>query len=133
MKTATQTRIAMRLAKLVAQKALALTALSAIAATGACSGDGSSSNTSDDGGPGQGDEGPDRICNENKACADAPRVTDIIAISAGDDHTCALTSEGEVRCWGNHRDGQLGAGPDAYGSLPRDVVGLPASVTQIAA
>ena len=47
------------------------------------------------------------------------------AIAANADHTCAMTSKGEVYCWGNNRDGQLG--PNVRGersSVPQLVPGV---------
>jgi cysteine-rich repeat protein len=62
-----------------------------------------------------------------------------IAIAAGSGHTCALLSEGVVKCWGYNSDGQLGLGgtdnrgdqPDEMGqNLP--VVNLDASEMVVA-
>jgi alpha-tubulin suppressor-like RCC1 family protein len=34
----------------------------------------------------------------------------LILVSAGQDHTCGLTANGEAYCWGSNQDGQLGIG-----------------------
>jgi alpha-tubulin suppressor-like RCC1 family protein len=45
-----------------------------------------------------------------------------IEISAGDWHTCALTSAGEVKCWGENIHGQLGTGNNVISNSPQSVV-----------
>src|SRR5206468_2443812 len=56
----------------------------------------------------------------------------IMAIAAGDDHACALTNRGRVKCWGANDIGQLGDGTKNASLVPVDVQGLSARVADIA-
>lgn len=49
----------------------------------------------------------------------------VIALGAGNKHTCAVLSSGVIRCWGHNNHGQLGDGGSADSPVPVDVAALP--------
>ena len=49
-------------------------------------------------------------------------LTGVVQVGIGHTHTCALLSNGQVKCWGEGEYGQLGYGSTANVSYPVDVL-----------
>jgi alpha-tubulin suppressor-like RCC1 family protein len=57
----------------------------------------------------------------------------VVSIGTKEDHTCAVTAEGGVQCWGFNEFGQLGNGTRISRSVPVDVQGVTGQVRVVVA
>ena len=47
-----------------------------------------------------------------------PGLTNVVAIGAGAEHTCAVAADGSAWCWGDDTHGQLGDGTTTNSTIP---------------
>ncbi len=48
-----------------------------------------------------------------------------VQVSAGSEHTCAISTDGQAFCWGRNTFGQLGDGTTTNSARPMPIVGRP--------
>ena len=83
---------------------------------------------------GEGQLGNDGALSNQLAPVDVLGLTSGVAsVSAGNSHTCAVTTEGAVKCWGYNAKGQLGDGSTTQKATPIQVSGLSSGVKSISA
>ncbi|MBK6697562.1 MAG: hypothetical protein IPG50_36070 [Myxococcales bacterium] len=64
----------------------------------------------------------DNTLTDRKAAVQVSGLTaNVVAVGAGNIHTCALLSTGEARCWGGNGEGQLGTGDNLGSKIPQTV------------
>lgn len=85
-----------------------------------------------------GQAGSGRLGNNNDSSDkqspdDVDNLIGVIAVSAGDDHSMALTNGGKVFCWGDNEQGQVGVGTDTDKYLQPQLTTLISGVTRLSA
>ena len=73
---------------------------------------------------GDGQLGNDSTTDSSRPVEVSGLTSGIIAIAVGGSHTCAITKERGLKCWGDNSNGQLGNGSSTNSPTPVDVVGL---------
>jgi alpha-tubulin suppressor-like RCC1 family protein len=57
----------------------------------------------------------------------------VVSVTAGNDHACAVTTSGGVKCWGGNQEGDLGDGTAMERHTPVEVAGLTSGVRAVTA
>ena len=66
------------------------------------------------------------------ACSTRPQAQSVL-IAGGGNHTCALSGDGGVKCWGSNQSGQLGNGTWTDSASPVAVASLASDIIAVAA
>jgi len=82
---------------------------------------------------GNGNDGNCLVCWKETPVDVIGLTSDIAAISLGYFHTCALTSSGGLKCWGENEYGKVGDGTTIHRHVPVDVKGLSSGVASVSA
>jgi alpha-tubulin suppressor-like RCC1 family protein len=80
-----------------------------------------------------GELGDGTVVNKNTPVDVTGLTIGVAAVDAGQGHTCAVTTLGSVKCWGNNTFGKLGDGTVANKNTPVDVTGLTIGGAAVAA
>lgn len=75
----------------------------------------------------------DTVCQNGCTGAACNGTLNPLRIGAGNQLTCAVTTTGAVKCWGNNQYGQLGDNTKTASPVPVDVVGLESGVLSMSA
>ena len=65
-----------------------------------------------------------RSPNLNATDGEVAMTSGVVAVSSGSLHSCAVTTSGGVKCWGENCCGLLGDGTASLRATPVDVVGF---------
>ncbi len=79
----------------------------------------------------QGQLGDGTLLNRDEPVGVSGLAAGVVAISAGDAHTCALLDTGAVKCWGHNLWGQLGDATNVRRTSPVDVSGLSSGIVSL--
>jgi alpha-tubulin suppressor-like RCC1 family protein len=59
---------------------------------------------------------------------DIEGMAEVVALATGNEHTCAMTAEGETLCWGRNQHGALGDGTDIDRATPAPIAAAADSI-----
>lgn len=60
-------------------------------------------------------------------------LSGVAVVTSGNNHTCAVTSDGAALCWGDNSSGELGNGTETSSNIPMPVASLSGGVATISA